>query len=76
MKYHLQKNMNYLIILNFYKWKFIICNKTFLFKKSFLNARRLNLIPSYVSISFNIKDRYIFIYCDEGRLIRPLLYFS
>ena len=46
------------------------------FKKSFLNARRLNLIPSYISISFNIKDRYIFIYCDEGRLLRPLLYFS
>ena len=53
-----------------------VTNSPFLFKKSFLNARRLNLIPSYVSISFNIKDRYIFIYCDEGRLLRPLLYFS
>ena len=47
-----------------------------LFKKTFLQARRLNLIPPYISISFNIKDRYIHIYCDEGRLLRPLLYFS
>ena len=53
-----------------------VTNSPFLFKKTFLNARRLNLIPSYISISFNIKDRYIFIYCDEGRLLRPLLYFS
>ena len=53
-----------------------VTNLPFIFKKAFLNARRLNLIPSYVSISFNIKDRYIFIYCDEGRLLRPLLYFS
>ena len=46
------------------------------FKQTFLNARRLNLIPQYISISFNIQDKYIFIYCDEGRLLRPLLYFS
>ena len=44
------------------------------FKEIFLLARRCNYLPIYVSISFEYKDNNIFIYCDEGRLMRPLLY--
>jgi len=51
-------------------------NKPFLFKNIFLRARRLNYIPIYVSLSFDIQDNYIFIYSDEGRLMRPVLYFD
>lgn len=51
-------------------------NKPILFKKTYLNARRLNFLPKYASIAFNVQDNYIFIFCDEGRLLRPLLYFS
>jgi DNA-directed RNA polymerase II subunit RPB2 len=53
-----------------------VTNKPILFKKTFLNARRLNIIPKLTSISFNIQDNYIFICSDEGRLLRPLIYFS
>ena len=45
-----------------------------LFEKIFLTSRRLNLIPIYISFSFNIKDKYIFIHSDEGRLLRPIMY--
>ena len=49
-------------------------NDPLVFKTLFLLARRCNYIPIYVSISFEYRDNYIFIYCDEGRLLRPLLY--
>ena len=48
----------------------------FLFKKLFLHARRMNYIPIYISFAFEIRDNYIFINSDEGRLMRPLLYFE
>ena len=49
-------------------------NEPFLFKKLFLQARRLNYIPIEVSLTFEIRDKSIFIYCDQGRLLRPILY--
>ena len=51
-----------------------ITNHPFLFQKMFLQARRMNYIPIYISFSFESRDKYIFIYCDEGRLLRPVLY--
>ena len=45
-----------------------------LFKKLFLSARRMNYIPNDVSILFETKDKYIYIFSDEGRLMRPILY--
>ena len=36
--------------------------------------RRNGLLPIYLSVSFEIKTKTIFIYCDEGRLTRPLFY--
>tara|TARA_Y100000389_G_scaffold150309_1_gene149865 strand:+ start:6022 stop:10722 length:4701 start_codon:yes stop_codon:yes gene_type:complete len=51
-----------------------VTNKPLLFNKLILKARRLNYIPIYTSISFEYRDNYIFIYCDEGRLMRPVLY--
>lgn len=51
-----------------------VTNKPLLFNKLFLKARRLNYIPIYASISFDYRDNYIFIYCDEGRMMRPVLY--
>ena len=53
-----------------------VTHEPFIFKKRFIQARRLNYIPIYISILFDIKDNYIFIFCDEGRLMRPLLYFE
>lgn len=47
-----------------------------LFKMNMLNSRRLNLIPNTISICFDIKDKYIQIYSDEGRMMRPLLFLS
>ena len=51
-----------------------LTNKPLVFNNVFLMARRCNYIPIYVSISFEYRDNNIFIYCDEGRLMRPLLY--
>jgi len=51
-----------------------VTNDPLRFKELFLLARRCNYIPIYVSISFEYRDNHIFIYCDEGRLMRPLLY--
>jgi DNA-directed RNA polymerase II subunit RPB2 len=45
-----------------------------LFKKLFLSSRRMNYIPNDISILFDIKDKYIYIFSDEGRLMRPVLY--
>ena len=36
--------------------------------------RRNALLPIYISVSFDIKENTIFIYCDAGRLTRPLFY--
>ncbi len=51
-----------------------LTGKPLLFKQLFLYARRQNYIPIYVSISFEYIAKNIYIYCDEGRLMRPLLY--
>jgi DNA-directed RNA polymerase II subunit RPB2 len=51
-----------------------VTNEPLRFKEVLLLARRCNYIPIYVSISFEYRDNHIFIYCDEGRLMRPLLY--
>ena len=49
-------------------------NQPILFKKLFLQARRLNYIPIQVSISFESRDNYMYLFCDEGRMMRPVLY--
>ena len=49
-------------------------NNGIMFKKKMLIARRLNYIPMSVSISFDIQDKYIYIYCDEGRMCRPVFF--
>ena len=51
-----------------------ITNDPLLFRRIVVDSRRANFIPIYVSISFDYKDNYIYIYCDEGRLIRPVFY--
>lgn len=38
--------------------------------------RRNGIIPSYMSVSFRIQNKEIFIYTDSGRLIRPIYYLS
>ena len=53
-----------------------VTQSPFLFKKLFLHARRMNYIPIYISFLFDMKDNYIYIQTDEGRLMRPLLYFE
>ena len=51
-----------------------VTNNPLIMKQIVIDARRSNLIPIYVSISFEFKDNYIQIYCDEGRLMRPVFY--
>ena len=46
------------------------------FKLKMISARRIGLIPATISISFQTKSNIIYIYSDEGRLIRPLLYYE
>ena len=46
----------------------------FILKEKFLSARRIGLIPYFVSFSFIIIDNEIQIYTDGGRLIRPVFY--
>ena len=36
--------------------------------------RRLSSIPIYTSISYSSKDKSIYLFCDAGRLCRPLVY--
>ena len=36
--------------------------------------RRNGLLPTYLSVSFEVKTKTIYIYCDEGRVTRPLFY--
>ena len=38
--------------------------------------RRNALLPIYLSASFEISQNTIYIYCDEGRLTRPIFYFD
>ena len=50
-------------------------NQPMLFKMNILNSA----IKSYtntISVCFDIHDKYIQIYCDEGRMMRPLLFLS
>jgi DNA-directed RNA polymerase II subunit RPB2 len=51
-----------------------ITNNPLIMKQIIIDARRANLIPVYVSISFEFNDNHIQIYCDEGRLMRPIFY--
>ena len=51
-------------------------NHPYMFRKLFIMARRCNYIPPFVSLLFEVKDNYIFIQSDEGRLLRPILYFE
>ena len=46
------------------------------FKNKFIVYRRKGIIPYSISISIQMNDKYIFIYSDEGRLIRPLMYYE
>jgi DNA-directed RNA polymerase II subunit RPB2 len=46
------------------------------FKNEFIFSRRIGLFPSYISIAFQIKSNIIYIYSDEGRLVRPILYYD
>jgi DNA-directed RNA polymerase II subunit RPB2 len=45
------------------------------FKSDFIMYRRLGILHFSISIHIQLKDKFIFIYSDEGRLIRPLMYF-
>jgi DNA-directed RNA polymerase II subunit RPB2 len=38
--------------------------------------RRNALLPIYLSVSFEISQNTIYIYCDEGRLSRPIFYYD
>jgi len=46
------------------------------FKERVIKARRSGFIPETVSISYQSKSNIIYVYSDEGRLTRPLLYFE
>jgi DNA-directed RNA polymerase II subunit RPB2 len=46
------------------------------FKNIMIRARRAGFIPESISISYHIKSNIIYIYSDEGRLTRPLLYYE
>ena len=45
-----------------------------LVKEKILSARRIGLIPYFISFSFIINEKKIDIYTDGGRLIRPTFY--
>jgi DNA-directed RNA polymerase II subunit RPB2 len=47
-----------------------------LFKNSVIKSRRIGLIPSMISISYQAKSNTIYICGDEGRLIRPVLFYE
>jgi len=46
------------------------------FKRKFVLSRRIGLISPFISISFNMKYKTIYIFSDEGRVVRPLFYFD
>ena len=43
-------------------------------KEKFLSARRIGMMPYFVSFAFIIQENTIEIYTDGGRLIRPVFY--
>ena len=45
------------------------------FKNDFIMYRRLGILHYSISINIQFKDKMIFIFSDEGRLLRPLMYF-
>ena len=47
-----------------------------LFKEVFITARRLGLVHPMISIAFDMKYKSIFLFSDEGRVVRPLFYFE
>ena len=53
-----------------------ITDNPLLFKNIFLDCRRMNYIPCYISCNFDVKNNYIFILSDEGRLVRPVFYLN
>ena len=46
------------------------------FTNKFINSRRAGLIPNQISIAFQYKSNIINIFGDEGRLMRPILYYT
>ena len=46
------------------------------FKDQMIASRRIGFIPETISVSYHIKSNIIYIYSDEGRLTRPLLYYE
>ena len=42
----------------------------------FKEYRRLSILPTFISIQWNIKSNTIFIYTDAGRLCRPIYYIN
>jgi DNA-directed RNA polymerase II subunit RPB2 len=52
-----------------------VTNAPMILKAKIVFARRMNLIPIFVSVTHDITDNYLHIWCDEGRLLRPLLHF-
>jgi DNA-directed RNA polymerase II subunit RPB2 len=46
------------------------------FKRKFMLSRRIGLLSPFISISFNMKYKTIYIFSDEGRVVRPLFYFD
>ena len=57
-------------------WVGIIMEDPVYFKNKFIEYRRRGIIPYSISISIQMNDKFIFIYSDEGRLIRPLMYYE
>ena len=46
------------------------------FKRKFVLSRRIGLISPFISISFNMKSKTIYVFSDEGRVVRPVFYFD
>jgi len=46
------------------------------FKRKFVLSRRIGLISPFISISFNMKTKTIYVFSDEGRVVRPVFYFD
>jgi DNA-directed RNA polymerase II subunit RPB2 len=57
-------------------WVGIVIQDPIHFKQQFIDFRRRGIIPNTISICIQMNDKYIFIYSDEGRLIRPLIYYE
>ena len=43
---------------------------------NFKEYRRLSILPTFISIQWNIKSNTIFIYTDAGRICRPIYYIN